>query len=60
MFCGIVYMHKGMKYKIIRIVGIVMMLLLACVQSAMPIGIVPGNRQKSGRMFVYRYDDRYW
>lgn len=34
MFCGIVYMHKGMKYKIIRIVGIVMMLLLACVQSA--------------------------
>ena len=33
MFCGIVYIHTGMKYKIIRIVGIVMMLVLACAQS---------------------------
>ena len=33
MFCGIVYIHTGMKYKIIRIVGIVVMLLLACALS---------------------------
>lgn len=45
-------MHKGMKYKIIRIVCIVMMLLLACVQSA----IVLWNYGRTG---LGSYDPYY-